>query len=90
MIPPRLGDHHHDDLRQLATGHHQQLHGVIEFTGVTTAGFDDWHHIFYVGTQNVTVHQPLPRCDPVSVSAQGIDLSVVGHPTQWLGARPVR
>ena len=40
MIQPRLGDHHHDGMRQRATRQHEQFKAVVEHGRIAAIGVD--------------------------------------------------
>ena len=48
VIRPRLGDHHHDCVRQGAAGQNEQLQAIVEHGGVAAVGIDDRQQLFQV------------------------------------------
>ena len=88
VVSPGLRDHHHDDLWKFAACHHQQFHRVVEFSRVATVHFDNRFELLKAFAKEFTLHQALASCDPVPVSTQRVDFTVVSHPAKWLSAGP--
>ena len=80
---PRLGDHHHQRVREAAAGEHEQLEHVVERRRVRAAGPDDRQHLLEVVAEQLGAQLRLARAHPVDVAAQRVDLAVVGdHPVR--------
>ena len=77
MILPRLGDHHHDGMRQRAAGHNQHLEAIVEHGRIATVGVDHGQDFFNVISEKIGLEHRLPRVHPVNVAAQGVDLAVM-------------
>ena len=45
MIFPRLGNHHHHGVRQLAASHDEQFHTIIKLRGIAAIRIDDRHDL---------------------------------------------
>ena len=73
----RLGDHHHQRVRQRPAGEHEQLEHVVEGRRVGAAGADHRQHLLQVVAEELRCELRLARAHPVAVAAQRVDLAVV-------------
>ena len=90
MIRPRLGDQHHERVRQRTPAEHQQLEGVVQLGGVAAVRVDDRQRGRQVGAEQLGTKQLLPRPHPVLVALHGVDLAVVHQVAVGMGAVPAR
>ena len=93
LVPlPRLRDHHQHGVGQAAAAEVQQFEHLVEARGVRGAGGADREDLVdvVVGPEDVGVDQRLARPHPVLVAGDGVDLAVVGDPTERVGQRPRR
>ena len=86
----RLGDHHHQRVRQRAAGQHEQLEHVVERGRVRTAGADDGEHLLEIRAEEIRGELRLAGAHPVDVSAQRVDLAVVGDEAIRVRKLPAR
>ena len=84
---PRLGDHHHDRLRQRAAVHEQEFERVVEVAGVGAVRLDHRKELPEVVAEELGAHHAFAGVHPVAVAEQGVDLAVVAHEAVRL--RPV-
>ena len=77
VVGPRLGDHHHDRVREGATGEVEQLQRVIEHRGIGAVGIDDRVDLLDVFAEDLGGEIGRAGVHPVDVAAQGVDLAVV-------------
>ena len=90
VVGPRLGDHHHDRLRQGASRQHQQLQAVVEHSRVAAVLADDRQQLLEVLAEQLGLEQGLAGPHPVHVAPEGVDLAVVRQIPVGMGARPAR
>ena len=90
VVLPRLGDHHHDRVRQRAPGPDQQFQGVVEHRGVAAGGLDDRQQLLDVVAEQRRGEQLLARVHPVDIAAQRVDFAVVAQEAVGMGAVPAR
>ena len=69
VVGPGLGDHHHDRVRQGATGEVQELEGVIEHRRVGAIGVDDGEDLRDVVAEGIRDEVGLAGVHPVDVAA---------------------
>ena len=79
MILPRLGNHHHHDFGQAATGVVQHLHRVVEVARVRTVRLDHRKQFFQIRAEQLALHHALPGEHPIGVAAERVDFPVVRH-----------
>ena len=91
LVPaPRLGDHHHERVRERAAREEEELEDVVEHRRVRSVGVDDGEDLLEVVSEQLRREHPLPGLHPVDVAAERIDLAVVGDVPVGVGARPAR
>ena len=90
VVLPRLGDHHHDRVRQLAAAEVQQLEDLVEGRGVRALGVDDREQAVEVAGDEVALEGGLAGTHPVAVAAGGVDLAVVRDEAERVRERPAR
>ena len=90
VTAPRLRNHHQHRVRQLASGHVQELEHVVEGGRVRAVLHHDRQDFFQVIAEQRRGAQRLARAHPVDVAAQGVDLAVVGDVTERVRQRPRR
>ena len=79
----RLRDHHHHRVRDAAAREREQLEHVVERRRVRPAGPHDRQDLRQVVAEQLGCELRLARAHPVDVSAQRVDLAVVGdHPVR--------
>ena len=79
----RLRNHHHHRVREAAAGEREQLEHVVERRRVRAAGAHDREHLREVVAEQLGRELRFARPHPVHVSAQRVDLAVVGdHPVR--------
>ena len=88
VLRPRLGDHHHDGVRERASGEHEQFEAIVEHGGIAAIGIDDRQDLFDVVAEEIGFEQRLACVHPVDVAAQGVDFAVVRHVAVRMGAIP--
>ena len=90
VAAPGLGDQHHHRVGQRAAAHHQHLERVVQHGRIATALADDRKQVAHPLAEEVRLEQPLAGAHPVDVSAQRIDLAVVGQIAERMRQRPGR
>ena len=91
LVPaPRLGDHHHQGVRERAPREDEQLEDVVEHRGVGALEVDRGEDLRQVVAEEARGEHPLARLHPVHVAAERVDLAVVGDVAVRVGARPAR
>ena len=89
LLLVRLGHHHHDRVRQAATGQGEQLEHLVERRGVArTLGADRQERADVA--EQLGLELRLARPHPVAVAVDGVDLAVVREHAQRLRERPGR
>ena len=86
----RLGDHHHQRVRERAAREHEQLEHVVEDRGVRAARTDDREDLGHVVAEELRGELRLARPHPVDVAAQRVDLAVVGDQPVGMRELPAR
>ena len=86
----RLGDHHHQRVRERAARQHEQLEHVVERRGVRAARPDHGQHLREIGAEEVRGELRLARTHPVDVAAQRVDLAVVRDESIRMRELPAR
>jgi hypothetical protein len=89
LLLVRLGDHHHEHVRQAAAGQLQHLEHLVERGRVALGVGADRKERLHVAEQ-LARELRLTRTHPVAIAADGVDLAVVRHHAQRLGERPGR
>ncbi len=83
------GNEHKHGLKRTPPGDGEELEGVVEAGGVTAARLDDRVEQGQVGGLDAGAGQVgLAGADPVAVSAEGVDLPVVGEHPEGMGEGP--
>jgi hypothetical protein len=88
--PVGLGHHHHHGVRDGATSQHKELQHVVEYGRVRSTLSDDGHDLFQILAEELGGELRFARSHPVDVSAQGVDLAVVGDHPVGVGELPAR
>ena len=79
----RLGDHHHDRVRQRAAAEDEELEDVVERRRVRAAALDDRKHLLEIVAEELRGELRLARPHPVHVAPNRVDLPVVSdHPVR--------
>ena len=89
VLIPCFGDHHQHGVGQLAPGHYQQFQGVVEAGRVAGHGVADGRQLVDVVAVERGAELLLAGVHPVDVSAQRVDLAVVGEVAVRMGQLPV-
>jgi len=87
VLRPRLGDHHHDRLREAVAAEHEELEAVVEHGRVAALRIDDREHLLEVIAEQIGLEHRLPGSHPVHIPAQCVDLAIVDD--QTVGMRPI-
>ena len=90
VVLPRLGNHHHDRMRQLAAAEVEQLEHFVERGGVAALGITDREQPLDVAGDEVALQRRLAGPHPVAVAAGGVDLAVVRDEAERVRQRPAR
>ena len=89
LVLPRLGDHHHDGVRQAAAGEGQEFDDLVERRRVARARRDDRQDRREVA-EHLGLELRLACTHPVAVALDGVDLAVVRDHAERLRERPRR
>ena len=74
---PRLGDHHHDRVRERPAGKDEELERVVEHRRVAAVRVHDREQLLDVVAEEFRLKQRLAGVHPVDVAAERVDLAVV-------------
>ncbi len=88
VVRPRLGNHHHDRVRQGAAREVEQFERVVEHARVAAIGIDDRADLADVLAEGCRLEVGLARMHPVRVAADRVDLAVVGDVAVWMRTVP--
>ena len=89
LVLPRLGDHHHDGVRQAAAGEGQKFDDLVERRRVARARRDDRQDRREVA-EHLGLELRLACAHPVAVALDRVDLAVVRDHAERLSERPRR
>ena len=90
VAAPRLGNHHHDRVRELPSGEQQHLERVVEHRRVAAVGIDHGQDLRDLRAEQPGLEHAFAGVHPVDVPAQRVDLAVVADVAVRVRAPPAR
>mmetsp|Transcript_18556 Transcript_18556/g.38460 ORF Transcript_18556/g.38460 Transcript_18556/m.38460 type:complete len:432 (+) Transcript_18556:216-1511(+) len=89
IVLPRLGNHHHDRFGQTPLGSlGHEFQNAVEITGIAHIVRSGRKELMGVVSKVIGGHESTAAEHPILISAKGVDLAVVAHHADGLGAFP--